>query len=101
MEMFKEIEHFHFMPNSATPKHNDPCTRGQELYNLGRPSVVHHYYILSVSGLSSPVGMPFSKERMYFQYMTKYGHALAQEPPPGGYEIYNVCRPFLCIITKY
>lgn len=82
--MFKEIEHFHFMPNSATPKHNDPCTWGHELYNLGRPSVVQHYYILSVSGLCSPVEKKFLKERMYFQYMTKYDHALAQEPPPLG-----------------
>ena len=44
--------------------------------------------------------MPGSKEEdfkrtMHFQYVT-YGHALAQEPCPGGHEIYNFGKPLLC-----
>ena len=37
----------------ATPKHKNPCPRGHEIYNFGRPFLGHHYYIplLSLSDL--------------------------------------------------
>ena len=45
--------------------------------------------------------MPGSREEDFkknnaFSLYDLYGHALAQEPCPGGHEIYNFGRPFLC-----
>ena len=33
----------------ATSFHKNPCPRGHEIYNFGRPFFGHHYYILSLS----------------------------------------------------
>ena len=35
----------------ATPSHKNPCPGGHEIYNFGRPSLAHHYYILDLSDL--------------------------------------------------
>ena len=33
------------------PLHKNPCPVGHEIYNLSRPLLGHHYYILSLSDL--------------------------------------------------
>ena len=38
--------HFYSMTYMATPQHKNPCPRGHEIYNFGRPFVCHHFYIL-------------------------------------------------------
>ena len=35
----------------ATPKHKNPCRRGHEIYNFGRPFLGYHSYILGLSDL--------------------------------------------------
>ena len=36
-KIFKEIKHFHSMTYMATPLHKNPCPKGPEIYNFGRP----------------------------------------------------------------
>ena len=48
-KIFKEIMHFHYMNYMATPQHKKPYPRGHEIYNFGRPFLVHHCYTLSLS----------------------------------------------------
>ena len=33
----------------ATPKAQEPCLGGDEIYNFGRPFFGHHYYILNLT----------------------------------------------------
>ena len=61
----------------------EPCPRGHEIYNFGRPFFVHHNYILvlGLSDLCLGVEKKICKEIMHFHYKTyMHGHALAQEP---------------------
>ena len=48
-KIFKEKMHFHYMTYMATPYHKNPCPGSPEIYNLGRPFLGHHYYILGLS----------------------------------------------------
>ena len=32
-----------------SPEHKNPCPRGHEIYNFGRPFLGHHYYIFGLS----------------------------------------------------
>ena len=66
----------------ATLKHQNPSLGGHEIYNLGKPFIGHHHYILSLSDPCLGVAKIF-KEIMHFHYMT-YGHALTQELLPRG-----------------
>ena len=45
----KQIMHFHYMNFMVTHVHKNPCPRGHEIYNFGRPFLGHHYYILRLS----------------------------------------------------
>ena len=45
-EIFKEIMHFYIKSYMAMSWHKNPCHRGHEMYNFGRPFLGHHYYIL-------------------------------------------------------
>ena len=47
-KIFKEIMYFHYMTYMAKPiLRKKTCPGGHEIYNLGRPFLGHHYYILS------------------------------------------------------
>ena len=48
-EVEKKIMHFHYMTYMATPNTRTPAPGGHEIYNLGRPFLGHHYYILCLS----------------------------------------------------
>ena len=48
-KIFKEIMHFHYMIYMATPQHKNPCPKGHEIYNLGKPFLGHHCYALIVN----------------------------------------------------
>ena len=52
--------------------------RGHEIYNLGRPFLSHHYYILSLSDLCMGVKKIFFKETMRFHYITYMAMLLPQ-----------------------
>ena len=59
---------------------NDPQgPRGHEIYNFGRSSLAHHYYIFSLSARCTGVKKIF-KDIMHFHFMTIWGHTLSQEP---------------------
>ena len=45
-KILKEIMQFCYMTYMATPPHKNPCPRGHEIYNFGRPFLGHHYYML-------------------------------------------------------
>ena len=55
--IFKEIMQFHKLSYMITLLHKNPCPRGHDIYNFGRPFVGHHFYILSFF-----LSMPVSKE---------------------------------------
>ena len=69
-KIFKEIMQFHYMTYMATPVHKNPCPRGHEIYNFGRPFLGHHYYILGLSDLCLGIEKNIFKEIMQFHYMT-------------------------------
>ena len=65
--------HFYYMTYMATPQLRNPCSKGHEIYNFGRPFLGHHYYNLRFVWTT-----PF-KEIMHFHYMTymaKFGKVL-------------------------
>ena len=78
----------------------NPCPRGHESYNFGRPFLVHHFYILSLFSLCLGVEKKIFKRNITFSPFDLYSHALTQEPLPRSHEIYNFGRP-LVIITLY
>ena len=54
----------------ATPEHKNPCPRGHEIYNFGRPFLGHHYCIFGLSDLCLGVEKTIFTEIMQFRYMT-------------------------------
>ena len=54
------------MTNTATPEHKNPCRRGHEIYRFGRPSIAHHYYIISFSDLYTGVEKKTLDEKYRF-----------------------------------
>ena len=48
----------------------EPLSRGQEIYNFGRPFLGHHDYILGLSDLCMGVEKKIFKEIMHFYFMT-------------------------------
>ena len=60
----------------------DPCPDGHEIYNLVRPLLGHHYYILSLSDLCMGGKKKIFKRHNAFSLYDLYGHTLAQEPLP-------------------
>ena len=59
----EEILHFFYM---AMPKHQNPCPWSNEIYNLGRFFLLHHYYTLSLSDICLGVEKMIYKEIMHF-----------------------------------
>ena len=53
------------MTYMATPLPQSPCPRSFEVYNLGRPFLGHHYFILSLSDLCMGV-IQILKEKTHF-----------------------------------
>ena len=68
---------------------------GLEGHNFGRPFLVHHYYILSLSDLWLGVAMKIFLRNTAFLLYELYKHALPQEPLSGDHESYNFGRLFL------
>ena len=90
-----EEDAFHYITDKVTPQHKNPCLRGHEIYNFGRTTFfVHHCYILSLSDQCLWIEKIFFLNDAFSLY-DSYGHALAQEPCPGGNKIYNFGRLFL------
>ena len=58
------------MTYMATPEHKNPCPRGHEIYNFGRPFLGHHNYILNLFDLCLGVEKKIFKEIMYYHYVT-------------------------------
>ena len=83
------------MTYMATPSHKNPCPRGHEIYNFGRPFLGHHYYILGLSDLCLGVEKKILKEIMHFYCMTYMATHQHKNPSPRSHEIYNFGRPFL------
>ena len=64
----------------ATPLLKDPCPRGHEIYNFGRPFLRHHYYMHVCL-----INAWESRGRFNaFSIYDLYGHTLAQKPLPRG-----------------
>ena len=94
--------------NSAFPLYDlyshalahEPCPRGHDIYNFGRPFFCHHHYILSLYGPCTRVEKKILKETLnlkdYFD-----GHGLAQDPFPGVIIFRILVDPSLVIITNY
>ena len=40
------VMHFHLMTEMAMPYHKNPCPRGHEIYNFGRPLLRHYFNYL-------------------------------------------------------
>ena len=53
----------------ATPLHQNPCSGGHEIYNLGRHFLDHHCYLLSLSDVCMGVEKKILKEIIHFHYM--------------------------------
>ena len=68
----------------STPLCKNPCPGGHDIYNLGRPFLGHHCYILSFSDLCLGVEKKIFKETMYVHYMATPLH---KNPCPGGHDI--------------
>ena len=111
-KILKEIMHFHHMTYMTTPQHKNPCPRGHEIYNFGRPFLGHHYYILGLSNLCLGVEQKMLKEKMHFHNMTyMWPRPCTRTPAPEiqqfysfyhkiifpwgrGHEIYNFLSPY-------
>ena len=65
----------------ATHQHKNPCPRGHEIYNFGRPILGHHYYMY-ILNLSDPYPNEDKKRRNIA--FSLYRHPQAQEPLPHG-----------------
>ena len=49
---------------------SEPLSRGNEIYNFGRPFLGHHYLILSLSDLLMGEEKKIFKEILHFHYLT-------------------------------
>ena len=76
--------HFHYTTYMATPEHKNPCPRGHEIYNFGRPFLGYHYYIFGLSDQCLRVEKKIFKQNNAFSLYDLYGHTRAQEPLPRG-----------------
>ena len=85
----------------TTPWHKNPCPRGHEIYNFGRPFLGHHYYILGLSDLCLEVERKILKEIIYFHYMTYMATLLFKNPAPGVMKLTILVDPSLITITTY
>ena len=50
----------------TTPHLRNPCTRGHQIYNFGRPFLCHYFYILGLSDLCLGVEKKIFKEIQQF-----------------------------------
>ena len=92
--IFKEIMHFHYITYMDTPQLTckNPCPRGHEIYNFGRPFLEHHNFILSLSVfMSRSREENFKRNNAFSQYLAT---PQRKNPCPGSHEIYNYNRPF-------
>ena len=79
VQEYRRIMHFHYMAiwlyGHALAK--NPCPKGHEIYNFGRPFLGHHNYILNLSMLCLEIEKKIFKEIMHIHY-----DLLTQEPLP-------------------
>ena len=97
-KILKGIMHFHYLTYKATPQRKNPYPGGHEIYNLGRPFLVHHYYILSLSDLCLGVKKKIFKGIMHFHSLTYMVTPQHKNPCPGGFFLID---PSLVIIAIY
>ena len=83
------------MTYMATPQHKNPGPPGHEIYNIGRPFLGHHYYILGLSYLCLGIKKKIFKEIMQFHYMTYMATPQHKNPCPRSHQIYNFGKLFL------
>ena len=78
------------MSYMATPLHKNPCPRGHEIYNFGRPFLGHHYYILGLSDQCLGV----EKKIFYENTAILHFYPKITSPFVGGNEINNFLSPY-------
>ena len=99
-KILKEIMHFHHTTYMATPLHKNPCPGGHEIYNFGRPFLVHHYYIIGLSDLYLSEEKIF-KEIMHFQIWLIWPRPSTRTPDQRVMKFTILVDPSLVIITTY
>ena len=65
----------------AMPQLKNPCPRGLEIYNFGRPFLGHHYFSLCLSEACTRVEKKFLKEIMHFLHFIS-NKAMPQHKTP-------------------
>ena len=87
--------HVHFM---ATPRHENPCPGGHEIYNFGKLFFDNHYYNLSLYGLC-PSEKKILKEIMHFHSRLIWPHPSTRITSLGVMKFTILVNPSLDIIT--
>ena len=86
----------HFNDLYDTFYHKKPSPIGHEIYNFGRPFLIHHYWILN---LSDPCTSVDNKRRRPIAF-SLYSHALTQEPVPrGSWNLVDSSSVIIIILT--
>ena len=75
--------------------------RGHEIYNFGRPFLVHHYIILSLLDLCLGEGKKIFKEIIFTIYKLVWPHPRARTPAQGVIKFTILVDPSLVISTLY
>ena len=89
------------MPYIATPQHKNPCPKGHEIYNFGRPFLGHHHYILSLSDLCLGAKKKIFKYIMHFHHMTIMAMPRCKNPCLGGHKFTIQVRPSMYNISVF
>ena len=76
-------------------------TGGHERYNFGRPFLVHHYYIHSLSDLCLGVEKKIFKEIIHFHHVTFMTTSQPRIPAPEVMKFTILVDPPLVSITTY
>ena len=71
----------------------NPCPRGHEIFNLGRPYLGHHFYALNECELCLGVEKKIFKKYINFSLFSLF---TPKVPPHGvaSYEIYTFLSPY-------
>ena len=99
-KILTEIMHFHYMCNMPMPQHKNPCPKGNEIYNFGRPFFGHHNCILTLSDVCLGVET-IVKERIHFHYTSYMAMPEHKNPAQRVMKFAILVDPSLVIITIY
>ena len=97
-KILKEIMHSDYMAYGYILV-RDPCPRGNEIYNFGRPFFDHYSCLINMFVLCLGEENTILNEIMHFHYMTYMATPQHKNPCPGGHEIIYLVDPSLVIIT--